>query len=216
MSVPADRIARLSQAVARLTPVEYPGAAAAARDSEAARSNADGAALNVLRQRLNELRAPGDTCDALVEVARAADAVKAVQMIAMAEGDARVVVQDAGSAVSEAAIGVTPVVGVVVATGTVVLDLPTPAAGYASLLVEHHVAVAHHGQLFPDVSACWNWLAAERRARRIGPYQVCVTGCSRTADIEKLLVVPAHGPKRLTLILSAEPFAWEAFRRQLA
>jgi L-lactate utilization protein LutC len=38
--------------------------------------------------------------------------------------------------------------------------------------------------------------------------QVCITGCSRTADIEKLLVVPAHGPRQVRVILSRTPIDW--------
>jgi L-lactate dehydrogenase complex protein LldG len=49
---------------------------------------------------------------------------------------------------------------------------------------------------------------SERRRRRAsrtwGDYQVIVTGPSRTADIEKVLVIPAHGPRRLIVVMCDE------------
>jgi L-lactate dehydrogenase complex protein LldG len=40
----------------------------------------------------------------------------------------------------------------------------------------------------------------EQRGKLPTPY-VFVTGPSRTADIEKTVVIPAHGPKRLIVVL---------------
>jgi len=54
-------------------------------------------------------------------------------------------------------------------------------------------------------------LRAEKRVR--GDWydvQVLATGPSRTADIEKTLVIPAHGPRRMVIVLCDEPLEPEA------
>jgi L-lactate dehydrogenase complex protein LldG len=53
----------------------------------------------------------------------------------------------------------------------------------------------------PDLPAALARLSPMHRAGRA--YTVLVTGPSRTADIEKELVIPAHGPRELVVVLLA-------------
>jgi L-lactate dehydrogenase complex protein LldF len=101
----------------------------------------------------------------------------------------------------EQAIGLTRAARLVAETGTVVLDLPDRTSNLAALRVDEHLVVARTTDIVPDVA---DWLR-ERPARRAsgewGPLQYAVTGPSRTADIEKTLVIPAHGTRRMTVVI---------------
>ena len=63
------------------------------------------------------------------------------------------------------------------------------------------VVVARTDQLVEHMPAAWEDIARRTAdpARR-GEF-VLVTGPSRTADIEKILILGVHGPKRLVVLL---------------
>lgn len=92
---------------------------------------------------------------------------------------------------------------VVALTGATFLIAETGTIGIqsdlvASLLPEHHIVLAMTDQLYPTLEA----LVAQRPDFMVDiPYTTLITGPSRTADIEKTLVLGAHGPGRLTVIL---------------
>jgi L-lactate dehydrogenase complex protein LldG len=82
-------------------------------------------------------------------------------------------------------------------TGSVLVSSGCGGRG-ASVVAPCHIVVAHENQLVPDLEA------AMARARQIAfdnSYVGLITGCSRTSDIEKLLVIGAHGPRRLVVIV---------------
>jgi hypothetical protein len=103
--------------------------------------------------------------------------------------------------------GITDAAALIADTAGVVLDLRRRDFATASLLVDTHYVIAHPSRLVPDLPAFFK-LRAEKRLR--GDWhdlQVVATGPSRTADIEKTLVIPAHGPRRLVVVLCEEPVA---------
>jgi hypothetical protein len=113
----------------------------------------------------------------------------------------------------EYALGVTSAVMLVADTGGIVLDHPARSAARASTLVETHVVVARPSQIVPTVAHA---LVARRVKRKAGAWhdvQVIVTGPSRTADVEKVLVIPAHGPRRLVVVLCEEAVDLASLRR---
>jgi L-lactate dehydrogenase complex protein LldG len=66
-----------------------------------------------------------------------------------------------------------------------------------------HFVVATIGQLESDLETVF----AEQRERGTlakNSYVCLITGSSRTADIEKILVLGAHGPRRVVVVLSLE------------
>ena len=59
-----------------------------------------------------------------------------------------------------------------------------------------HIVVGYMNQLVPDLKAGFD-LVKERHGGRLPSMLSNITGPSRTADIEKTLVLGAHGPKEL-------------------
>jgi len=71
----------------------------------------------------------------------------------------------------------------------------------ASVIAPVHIVIASQSQLEPDLDT------ALARANQQGlpaknSFLCVITGSSRTADIEKILVLGAHGPRRLIVILA--------------
>ena len=83
-------------------------------------------------------------------------------------------------------------------TGTVgvTLDVRQPRSSY--LLPEICIVLARRQDLQPTLMDAL--LQLEQRPKLPTAF-VFVTGPSRTADIEKTVVIPAHGPKRLIVVL---------------
>lgn len=73
----------------------------------------------------------------------------------------------------------------------------------ASIVPPTHVVYGGVGQIVPDVTAALH-LANERGLAENNSYVGLISGSSRTADIEKILVQGAHGPRRLVVILQKE------------
>lgn len=84
-------------------------------------------------------------------------------------------------------------------TGTVVRTYPTRAAARAALVPPVSVFLAPRGALVRDLPTALAELEGTHGSGRT--YSVLVTGPSRTADIEKQLVIPAHGPRELLVVL---------------
>ena len=90
-------------------------------------------------------------------------------------------------------VGITGCSALWAETGTLVLDASTRDALRVSLLPRWHVVLSDDGQLFRDGQAWYSSLDEAERARPRATLQ----GPSRTADIEKRLVLGVHGPGRV-------------------
>lgn len=67
------------------------------------------------------------------------------------------------------------------------------------MLPPHHVVLALRRQLVRDLSAGLEGM--QQKYDRNYPSMISiVTGPSRTGDIERILVLGAHGPKKLTVL----------------
>jgi L-lactate utilization protein LutC len=83
-------------------------------------------------------------------------------------------------------------------TGSIFVSTRSAAGRAASVLPEMHLVVARHDQLVPDLPEAFALL--RKRYGDHWPSAISlITGPSRTADIEKILVMGAHGPKRLAV-----------------
>jgi L-lactate dehydrogenase complex protein LldG len=96
--------------------------------------------------------------------------------------------------------GVTSCVCLVAQTGSVVVTAAHTGGRALSVLPPHHVVVARLEQLVGDMPAAYGALH-EELARRPSSFASLITGPSRTGDIERILVLGAHGPKQLTIVL---------------
>jgi len=85
-------------------------------------------------------------------------------------------------------------------TGSVLVSAACGGRG-ASVVAPVHIVVATIDQLVPDLDA---GLARVQERGIVSQNSVLclITGSSRTADIEKILVMGAHGPRRLIVFLS--------------
>ncbi len=83
-------------------------------------------------------------------------------------------------------------------TGTIVLTARNAGGRALSVLPPHHVVLARRDQILPDLPAALA-LLKERYAEKATSMMCFITGPSRTGDIERILVLGAHGPKKLTI-----------------
>jgi len=86
-------------------------------------------------------------------------------------------------------------------TGTVMVVCATTHERLMCYLPPACIAIAKTGRLFEHMPAAWDEIAPRAaEADRRGEF-VFITGPSRTADIEKILILGVHGPKRLIVLL---------------
>jgi L-lactate dehydrogenase complex protein LldG len=105
---------------------------------------------------------------------------------------------EANASVSESDLGVTSCDCLVAQTGSVIVSTISAGGRALSVLPPTHLVIARHEQLIPDLATAMAFL--RKRYDEHWPSALSViTGPSRTADIEKILVMGAHGPKRLAL-----------------
>ncbi len=88
-------------------------------------------------------------------------------------------------------------------TGTLVLVSDADNPTTLNFLPDNHIVVMAEGDLLPDMEAAWVRLR-ERFGRHVMPRSVnLVTGPSRSADIEQTLLLGAHGPRSLHIVVIA-------------
>jgi L-lactate dehydrogenase complex protein LldG len=88
-------------------------------------------------------------------------------------------------------------------TGSIFVSSSCGGRG-AAVVAPVHIVMANISQLEPDLESAFA-LLEQRNVAQQNSMLCLITGASRTADIEKILVMGAHGPRRLIVILSLEP-----------
>ena len=84
-------------------------------------------------------------------------------------------------------------------TGSIVVSSSCGGRG-ASIVAPCHIVVGRLEQLVPDLETALAQVR-EKGLDAKNSFVGLITGSSRTADIEKILVLGAHGPRRLVLVL---------------
>lgn len=94
---------------------------------------------------------------------------------------------------------ITRVEALVAQTGSLLVSAACGGRG-ASVVAPCHIALAFTSQLVPDLTTALSNASAGGILNR-NSFACMISGSSRTADIEKILVQGAHGPRRLVVIL---------------
>lgn len=89
--------------------------------------------------------------------------------------------------VDDYAFGITRAAAAIAETGTLILTDATSASRLGALAPWAHVALLRHADIVPDIPAALAALPTD-------PNIVWVTGPSKTADVEGILIEGVHGP----------------------
>src|SRR5690348_2870625 len=95
--------------------------------------------------------------------------------------------------------GITECDALVAQTGSVLVTNRSAGGRALSVLPPHHVVIARRDQLLRDLPAAFE-LVKRKYAGNYPSMISFITGPSRTGDIERILVLGAHGPKKLTIL----------------
>ena len=85
-------------------------------------------------------------------------------------------------------------------TGSIVMSSAQSSGRTTSVYAPVHICIAYSGQLVYDVKDALQ-LVKDKYGTRLPSLITFATGPSRTADIEKTLVVGVHGPKEVYVFL---------------
>ena len=96
-------------------------------------------------------------------------------------------------------VGITECDALVAQTGSVLVTSRSAGGRALSVLPPHHVVLARREQLLADLPDAFA-LLKQKYGANYPSFISFITGPSRTGDIERILVLGAHGPKKLTII----------------
>jgi len=96
-------------------------------------------------------------------------------------------------------VGISECDAFVAQTGSVLVTNRSAGGRALSVLPPHHVVLARREQLVADLPAAFE-LLQQKYAANYPSMISFITGPSRTGDIERILVLGAHGPKKLTIL----------------
>ena len=96
-------------------------------------------------------------------------------------------------------VGISECNALIAQTGSVLVTARSAGGRALSVLPPHHVVLARREQLIRDLPAAFE-LLRRTYAPNYPSFMSLITGPSRTGDIERILVLGAHGPKKLTIL----------------
>jgi L-lactate dehydrogenase complex protein LldG len=97
-------------------------------------------------------------------------------------------------------VGVAPAFAAIAETGTLMMLSGPESPTTVNFLPDTHVVALRTSQIVGSYEAAWSRLRAAREGKM--PRTVnFITGPSRSADIEQTLLMGAHGPRRLHIVL---------------
>ena len=95
--------------------------------------------------------------------------------------------------------GISECDAIIAQTGTVLVTNRSAGGRALSVLPPHHVVLARRSQMVADLPAAFA-LLKQKYASNYPSMISFITGPSRTGDIERILVLGAHGPKKLSIL----------------
>ncbi len=99
----------------------------------------------------------------------------------------------------DADASITDVAGAIAETGSLVIASGPHAPRAAFLVPPVHIAIVREDQILPDLADFFPTLAPDTLPASL----VLITGPSKTADIEGILITGAHGPREVHAVLTA-------------
>ncbi|OON66185.1 lactate utilization protein C [Hymenobacter sp. CRA2] len=103
--------------------------------------------------------------------------------------------------IAHADAGLTTCEALVARTGSVLLSSATASGRRLSIYPDQQLVFARASQVVADIGDALRLVEAKFGADKLPSMISLATGPSRTADIEKTLVLGAHGPRSITLFL---------------
>lgn len=101
---------------------------------------------------------------------------------------------------TQAEVGLTLCEALVARNGSIMVSSAQAAGRRLNIYPEVHIVLAYTSQLVPDLKEAFA-LIKQKYNGDVPSMISNITGPSRTADIEKMLVLGAHGPKELFVFL---------------
>lgn len=157
---------------------------------------------------LTEVKVTGDFASSLHALSEVLSAVPAgsiyvqddpsLRRFATAFAGREVAWSSNGRAAEDCAISLTLCEGLVAQTGSMVSSSRCGGRG-GSIVPPVHVVYATSDQIVPDITTALR--KAMQSTLKDASYFGLISGSSRTADIEKILVQGAHGPVKVALVL---------------
>jgi L-lactate dehydrogenase complex protein LldG len=114
-------------------------------------------------------------------------------------------IQDAGN-MADIQIGLSYCEYLVARTGSAIMSSAQDSGRQLPVYAPIHITVAYAGQVVWDIAEAIQRLK-QKYPKRLPSLISLTTGPSRTADIEKTLVVGVHGPKEVYVFLIDKPMA---------
>jgi len=102
--------------------------------------------------------------------------------------------------VSQCKVGISVCEYLIARTGSVMVSSRQESGRRALIFPDVHVVIAYMSQLVEDVKDAMKQIR-EKHINKMPSQISIITGPSRTADIEKTLVLGAHGPKEIYVFL---------------
>ena len=106
-----------------------------------------------------------------------------------------------GAGAEEDEVGMSPAFSGVAESGTLMMASGAETPSTINFLPENHIVVLNVKQLRGSYEEAWDLLRAATEKTGMPRTVNFISGPSRTADIEQRLIMGAHGPKSLHVIL---------------
>jgi L-lactate dehydrogenase complex protein LldG len=183
--------------------------AALAERTQGPRPPVDGDLVARLRQRSEMLSSTVDQVAAIQDAPPAVARYLAghglprravvVPELAQLDWQASGIAAEARAAGDHDLVGITACFCAIAETGTLMLCSSASSPATVSLLPETHIAIVDRGRIVAGMEE--GWQLARRELGELPRAVNFVSGPSRTGDIEQTIVLGAHGPYRVHLIL---------------
>jgi L-lactate dehydrogenase complex protein LldG len=105
----------------------------------------------------------------------------------------------------EGMVGITGCEALVSRLGSVIVSSGIGSGRRLFVAPTYHIVIAHTSQVVPELKDALQ-LIRNKYGEQIPSMIASLAGPSRTADIEKTLVTPAHGPEEIHVLLVDRPF----------